>query len=81
MIELHTTRSGREFVRGVHLEAVSILTRVCQGVADNNGFPLALHEFISAAAGAAREVPPLCLHCGVQHTDNCPLAQSPIACP
>ena len=78
MLELYTTPEGRAFVQNTQRSAIEIINRVFRAMSPNNGFSIdeALHEFIEAVANSTNELPPICLHCGAQHTETCPLANT-----
>ena len=83
MIELYTSRPGRDFVEHTHDETLAIINTVFQTLIGNNSFSFdqALHEFIRAAANSTHQLLPICLHCGAQHTDACPLAKTSVCRP
>lgn len=78
MLELYTTPEGRDFVQRTHDESLAIIGTLSETLGGNGDFSFeqALHEFIKAAANSTNELPPICLHCGPQHTGTCPLANT-----
>jgi len=83
MIELYTTRQGRDCVQCAHDKSLEIINKVFRQLSSNNGFTFdkVLHEFIEVAANSTANLPPICLHCGDQHSHDCPLAKTSVSRP